>query len=52
MMFYPKILSVYGEGDRKAVEGGAQLFNIAYFDRPPSVSASHCHLPVNGEDFK
>jgi hypothetical protein len=46
-----KILSVYGEGDREAVEGNVRLFNIAWLGCLPSVSPAAIHLPVNGEDL-
>jgi release factor glutamine methyltransferase len=44
-----KILSIHGEGDREAVEGGVQRSLVLH---PPSVSPAVCHLPVNGEDLR
>jgi hypothetical protein len=46
-----KILSVYGEGDREAVEGVSKLILIRNAGKAPSVSAAHCHLPASGEDL-
>jgi hypothetical protein len=46
-----KILPVYGEGNREAVEGVSKLLTIRNVVKAPSVSATHCHLPANGEDL-
>ena len=46
-----KILPVYGEGNREAVEGVPSLHNAGENAHPPSVTPSARHLPVNGEDF-
>lgn len=48
-MGYLKILPVYGEGDRKAVEGGSHS-RCAMRPAPSDSCLRACHLPMNGED--
>ena len=51
MSAHLKILPVYGEGDRAAVEGVRRFTQFGSFPQPPSVAPSGRHLPVNGEDL-